>query len=37
VTVSLEEISYPEFLLLRILSEERARYQDELMKKRHGR
>jgi hypothetical protein len=37
MTVTLEEISYPEFLLLRILTEERVRYQDDLMKKRHGR
>ncbi|HEX3340612.1 MAG TPA: hypothetical protein VHT68_15745 [Pseudolabrys sp.] len=37
VTVSLQEISYPEFLLLRVLSEERARYQGDLMKKQHGR
>lgn len=39
VTVSLSDITYPEFLLLRMLSEERSRFHDEMMKKatRHGR
>jgi len=39
VSVSLSDITYPEFLLLRFLSEERNRYQEEAMKKatRHGR
>ena len=38
VTVSSNDISYPEFLLLRMLSEERIRHQEEAMKKaRHGR
>lgn len=32
VTVRLGEIPYPEFLLLRILSEERNRFHEELMK-----
>lgn len=31
VTVSLSEITYPEFLLLRFLAEERARFNEELM------
>jgi hypothetical protein len=33
VTVTLAEISYPEFLRLRLLAEERDRYQEELMRK----
>ena len=39
VTVSLQDITYPEFLLLRFLSEERNRFHEEAMKKatRHGR
>jgi hypothetical protein len=40
VNVSLRDISYPEFLLLRILTEERNRYHEEEMRKasqRHGR
>jgi hypothetical protein len=39
VTVRLSEITYPEFLLLRLLSEERNRFHEEEMKKatRHGR
>jgi len=40
VTVSLRDITYPEFLLLRLLSEERNKFQEEEMKKatrRHGR
>jgi hypothetical protein len=40
VTVSLKDIAYPEFLLLRFLSEERNRYHEEEMRKaseRHGR
>jgi len=32
VTVSLSEISYPEFLLLRLLAEERNRYNEEKWK-----
>jgi hypothetical protein len=39
VAVSLAEISYPEFLLLRLLVEERNRLHEEVIKKatRHGR
>ena len=40
VTVSLKDITYPEFLLLRFLNEERHRYQAEESQKaseRHGR
>jgi hypothetical protein len=40
VNVSLQEITYPEFLLLRFLTEERNRFHEETMKKasqRHGR
>src|SRR5215831_3205493 len=40
VNVSFKEITYPEFLLLRFLSEERNRYHEEEMRKaseRHGR
>jgi hypothetical protein len=41
VTVRLEDLSYPEFLLLRLVTEERNRYQDEQLRKasehRHGR
>lgn len=39
VTVTLADITYPEFLLLRFLSEERNRYHEEKMKQatRHGR
>ena len=33
VTVSLKEISFPEFLLLRSLSEERNRFHEEAMRK----
>ena len=35
ITVTLADIRYPEFLLLRLLNEERNRYQNESMK-RHG-
>lgn len=38
VTVSLKEIGYPEFLLLRLLAQERNRYHEEVMNQaRHGR
>jgi len=40
VTVSSSEITFPEFLLLRLLAEERNRFHEEQMKKathRHGR
>lgn len=39
VTIGLAEITYPEFLLLRFLAEERNRFHEEAMKKasRHGR
>lgn len=38
VTISLRDITYPEFLLLRFLTEERNRFHEEAMKKaRHGR
>jgi hypothetical protein len=39
VNVSFKEITYPEFLLLRFLTEERNRFHEEAMKKasRHGR
>ena len=33
VTVSLKEITFPEFLLLRLLSEERNRFHEEMMRK----
>jgi len=34
--VPMERVNYFEFLLLKILNEERNRYQDEQMKKPHG-
>jgi hypothetical protein len=38
VTVSLNEITFPEFLRLRLLSEERNKFHEETMRKgRHGR
>ena len=40
VAVSLKDISYPEFLLLRFLAEERNKYHEEMMNRkasRHGR
>src|SRR5262245_25266564 len=37
VTVSLKDISYPEFLLLRFLNEERSRFHEEQAAERHGR
>jgi hypothetical protein len=40
VTISLKDITYPEFLLLRFLGEERSRFQQEEMQRaseRHGR
>lgn len=37
VTVTLKDITYPEFLLLRFLSQERNRYQEEIMRNAHGR
>jgi hypothetical protein len=36
IQISLAEISYPEFLLLRFLAEERNRYQEEEMRKAAG-